>query len=211
MATPEVTPTQVIIGQEEEIWSSGPFHLNKASLHFQRFDGNLSDEIVRINFERGDSASILLVDEEADSVFLVKQFRFPVYAAISKKPEFRSEKAWVIETVAGMIDDGTSEVKVAKKELLEEAGFYLSDNPEYITSVFASPGGSSEIIHIYLGRVNKSNRVSAGGGVAAEGEDIKVLELPFSKAMEMVMVGHICDAKTVIALQSLALKRLNKS
>ena len=203
--------TVVVEKQEESIWSAGPFHLNSASLRFQRFDGKLSDQIVRINFERGDSASILLVYEENDSVFLVKQFRFPVYAAISKKPEFQPEDAWLIETVAGMVDAGYSEVQVAKKELLEEAGFSLDDNPEYIASVFASPGGSSEMIHIYLGRVSKSNRVAAGGGVAAEGEDIQVLELSFDQALEMVASGEICDAKTVIALQNLAMRRLREA
>ncbi len=211
MINPATAPATVVVDKQESIWSAGPFHLNSARLRFQRFDGKLSDPIVRINFERGDSASILLVDEENDSVFLVKQFRFPVYAAISKKSEFQPEDAWLLETVAGMVDAGYSEVQVAKKELLEEAGFSLDDNPEYIASVFASPGGSSEMIHIYLGRVSRSNRVAAGGGVAAEGEDIQVLELPFDRALEMVASGEICDAKTVIALQNLAMRRLREA
>ena len=207
----ETAPATVIVEKQESIWSAGPFHLNSASLRFQRFDGKLSDQIVRINFERGDSASILLIDEDNDSVFLVKQFRFPVYAAISKKADFQPEDAWLLETVAGMVDSGYSEVQVAKKELLEEAGFSLDDTPEYIASVFASPGGSSEMIHIYLARVSRSNRVAAGGGVAAEGEDIQVLELPFNRALEMVASGEICDAKTVIALQNLAMRRLREA
>ena len=211
MMNPETAPATVVVEKQESIWSAGPFHLNSARLRFQRFDGKLSEPIVRINFERGDSASILLVDEENDSVFLVKQFRFPVYAAISKKSEFQPEDAWLLETVAGMVDAGYSEVQVAKKELLEEAGFSLDDNPEYIASVFASPGGSSEMIHIYLGRVSRCNRVAAGGGVAAEGEDIQVLELPFDRALEMVASGEICDAKTVIALQNLAMRRLREA
>ena len=211
MMNPETAPATVVVEKQESIWSAGPFHLNSARLRFQRFDGKLSEPIVRINFERGDSASILLVDEENDSVFLVKQFRFPVYAAISKKLEFQPEDAWLLETVAGMVDAGYSEVQVAKKELLEEAGFSLDDNPEYIASVFASPGGSSEMIHIYLGRVSRCNRVAAGGGVAAEGEDIQVLELPFDQALAMVASGEICDAKTVIALQNLAMRRLREA
>ena len=211
MINPEMAPATVVVEKQESIWSAGPFHLNSARLRFQRFDGKLSDQIFRINFERGDSASILLVDEENDSVFLVKQFRFPVYAAISKKSEFQPGDAWLLETVAGMVDAGYSEVQVAKKELLEEAGFSLDDNPEYIASVFASPGGSSEMIHIYLGRVSRSNRVAGGGGVAAEGEDIQVLELPFDQALEMVASGEICDAKTVIALQNLAMRRLREA
>ena len=207
MTAIKANPAQVIIEKEEEIWSGGPFQLKAASLHFQRFDGKLSERITRVNFERGDSASILLVDQESDCVLLVKQFRFPVYSSISKSSERQPEDAWLIETIAGMVDNGMSEVNVAKKEMLEEAGFALTQEPTHIASVFASPGGSSEIIHIYLGYVTRSDQVSDGGGVVAEGEDIQVLKLSFAQAMEMVASGQIRDAKTVIALQSLALER----
>jgi len=48
--------------------------------------------------------------------------------------------------------------------------------------------------------------VSGGGGMADEGEDTEVVRLPFEKAMAMIKTGEIADAKTVIALQHLALR-----
>lgn len=204
-------PERVVIEEEREAWKGGPFRVNVSRLRYERFNGALSETVTRINFERGDSVAVLLTDRESDVVYLVKQFRYPVYAGLAKKPGFRSSDAWTLEIVAGVIEEGESDIAIARKELREEAGFSLSSDLEHLISVYPSPGGSSEVIHVYLGYVTRDERVARGGGIESEGEDIEVAEMPLTEAMEMISSGRIRDAKTVIALQHLALLRAKQA
>jgi len=63
----------------------------------------------------------------------------------------------------------------------------------------------------FLGEVDCRQRAEEGGGIAAEGEDTQVVVLPFREALDMVARGEISDAKTVIALQHLALLKVGNS
>ena len=185
------------------------FRIVRARLQHWRFDGTIGDPITRINFERGDSVGVLLYDSEEDTVVLVKQFRYPVYASLS--PEQRAgagvEKAWILEIVAGVVDEGRVAAEVADMELLEEAGYIVKGPMQPITAIYPSPGGTSERILIYLAAVDRLSQVAPGGGAAAEGEDIQVVALPLQKAMAMIADGEINDAKSIIALQHLALRK----
>ena len=78
-----------------------------------------------------------------------------------------------------------------------------------ITTMYPSPGGSSERVTLFLGEVDHTQRPGKGGGLQAEGEDIEVVVIPFTKAMSMIKSGEISDAKAIIALQYLALQKLN--
>jgi ADP-ribose pyrophosphatase len=185
------------------------FRIVRATLQYRRFDGRMSDPITRISFERGDSVGVLLYDPEREAVILVRQFRYPVYAGLA--PEARAgegaRRAWLLEIVAGVQDEDLSVREVAHRELLEEAGYTIRGHLQPITTIYASPGGSSERIHLFLGQVDRSQRVGQGGGVAAEGEDTQIVVLPLDEAMAMIARGEICDAKTIVALQYLVLQR----
>ena len=183
------------------------FRVNRATLRYRRFDGHMSEEITRINFERGASAGVLLYDPNEDVVLLTRQFRYPVYASIDpeKVKEGEAKQAWLLEVMAGIIDPGLSAVEIASKELLEEAGYVVQGSYRPITTIYPSPGGSSERIHLFLGLVGHKDRLSTGGGLPSEGEDIQVESLSFQESMMMIARGEISDAKTIIALQHLAL------
>ena len=183
------------------------FRVMKATLRYRRFDGHMSEEITRINFERGDSAGVLLHDPEEDVVLLTRQFRYPVFASIDPEmvKEEGAEQAWLLEVMAGIIDPGLSAVEIASKELLEESGYVVQGGFRPIATIYPSPGGSSERIYLFLGLVDHKDQLSVGGGLPAEGEDIKVESLSFQEAMRMITRGEISDAKTIIALQHLAL------
>jgi len=71
-----------------------------------------------------------------------------------------------------------------------------------------SPGSVTERLYLYVGAYQANERVSDGGGLEAEGEDIEKLELPFAEAMAMLERGEIVDGKTIILLRYLALKAL---
>jgi ADP-ribose pyrophosphatase len=189
------------------------FRVIRATLQHRLFDGRMSSPITRLTFERGDSVGILLYDPQDDTVVFVRQFRYPVYASLA--PEHRNDasaqQAWLLEIVAGVQDVGLTVKDVAHKELLEEAGYQINGDFQLIATVYPSPGGSSERITLFWVQVDSRERVGQGGGVAAEGEDIQLEALPFQEAMAMIARGEICDAKTILALQHLALLKARET
>jgi len=198
-----------ILDQVEDYSLGKLFRIIRATLQYRRFDGQMSEPVTRINFERGDAVGVLLYDPHDDAVILVRQFRYPVYAALAphEREGDGARQAWLLEIVAGVVDEGRSVEEVAERELLEEAGYQVKGELQPITTIYPSPGGSSEHIHLFLGEVDHRQRIGRGGGVVAEGEDTQVAVLPFREAMDMVAGGEIRDAKTIIALQHLALLR----
>ncbi|NLG28594.1 MAG: NUDIX hydrolase, partial [Chloroflexi bacterium] len=88
---------------------------------------------------------------------------------------------------------------------LEEAGYRL-ETLEPLGACYLSPGACTERIHLYLAPISPAQRVAAGGGLPGTGENIRVCALPLAEALAMVTDGRIRDAKTIIALQHLALR-----
>jgi ADP-ribose pyrophosphatase len=203
----DASPWVKILDLAEDYSFGKLFRVIRATLRYRRFDGQMSDPVTRINFERGDAVGVLLYDPQDDAVILVRQFRYPVYASLNPDEHAGdgAKQAWLLEIVAGVQDAGRTIRDVAHKELLEEAGYEVTDELQPITTIYPSPGGTSERIHLFLGEVDYRQRASKGGGVAAEGEDTQIVVLPFPEAMDMVARGDIRDAKTIIALQHLAL------
>jgi nudix-type nucleoside diphosphatase (YffH/AdpP family) len=185
---------------QEEYNYKNVFKILRTRLQHEQFDGTMSAEMERLVFERGNSVGVLLYNTEQDSVLLIKQFRYPAY--INDGP------GWLIEIVAGMQDKGRDAITVAHSELFEEIG-YTIDRLEFLCKFYLSPGGSSEQLSLYLGYVHQAARVSDGGGLTSEYEDIQLLNIPLVEVLAMIERGEICDAKTIIALQQLYLKGLH--
>ena len=175
----------------------GYFKLDQVRLRYQLDDGGMSPAMDRLVFERGDSVAVLLYDRERDTVLLVEQFRYPAFA--------RGDGGWLLEIVAGMLDEGGEGADVARRELVEEAGLAI-DELVHLMDFYPSPGACTERIALYLGYLDQRQRVGAGGGVD-QGEDIRLVELDFQDAWRMVCTNQIRDAKTIIALQHLAMQR----
>ncbi len=175
------------------------FSIEEAVLSHERFDGRMIPAVKRVNFNRGDSVSVLLYAEETDEVVLVEQFRFPVYASYPESE--REGNGWILETVAGVKD--ARGPAVARRELLEETGYALSGALEHLTTIYASPGGSSERIELYLARVSKLEGIRRHAGLDSETEDTCPHTVPFAEALRMVADGRIVDSKTIIALYML--------
>lgn len=197
---------KVIVEEETEEYSFGKlFRVVKAVLRHSKFGGGMSDPVVRLNFERGESVGILLYDPKQDAVVLVRQFRYPVFAGLGAQ-EKRSmpEKAWLLEIVAGVKEPGRDVAEVANQELLEEAGYEVKGELRKIATIYPSPGGTSERITLFLAIADSWNPAGKGGGIVAEGEDTQAVVLPFDQALAMVDRGEIQDAKTLVALQHLA-------
>jgi ADP-ribose pyrophosphatase len=209
-AHPEVcVPRVKILESSVDYAFRDRFRVVRARLQYRRFDGSMSEPITRISFERGDSVGVLLYDTREDAVILIRQFRYPVYARLDsgRGADDGAKGAWLLEVVAGIQEEGETVRDIAHRELLEEAGYTTEGDLEHIATFYASPGGTSERIHLYLGHVDGRSRSGAGGGLIAEGEDTQVVVLPFAEAMAQVARGEIQDAKTIVALQHVALQK----
>jgi len=168
----------------------GFFQLDRYSIEHERFHGGIM-KLEREHVERGKGVAVLLYDEHCDEVLLIEQFR--IGAAVC------DDQAWLIEVVAGMIDEGEDAETAGRRECLEEVG-YQPSSMTYLGKYYSTPGGSSEHITVYLGLVNKSEPIHDGGGIATEHEDIRRFWLPRHEAIEWVKQGKINSGAPILAL-----------
>lgn len=176
----------------------GYFRIDRYHLRHEQFAGGMSDPIVREVFERGQVAAVLPLDPRSERVVLIEQFRTGAYA--------RGWHPWLLECVAGIIERSESAEDVARRETVEEAGCRITELLPISVPFLTSPGACTETVSLFCGRVDAS---TAGGihGLVEEGEDIRVGTWTIDEALELLAAGRIVNAKTIIALQWLALNR----
>jgi ADP-ribose pyrophosphatase len=173
----------------------GYFRIDRYRLRHTLHEGGMSREIVREVFERGHAVGILPFDPGRDEVVMIEQFRIGAYAA--------GAEPWLTEIVAGIIEQGESAEHVARREITEEAGLKVGELWPMVRYL-VSPGGTSEKVELFLGRVD-ARGAEGVHGLDHEEEDIRVFPLPYAEAAAMVEEGKIGNAMTLIALQWLML------
>lgn len=178
----------------EQVLSHNWGRLTRYEIDYRRADGT-SQTLMREVYDRGNAAVILLVDPARETVVLTRQFRFPV--------QLGGDDAALVEACAGLLD-GMAPEACARKEAEEETGYRVGAVVHLFDS-YMSPGSVLEKLSFFMGSYDAGSRISAGGGLAEEGEEIEVLELPLSAAIAMVGAGEIVDAKTIMLLQYAAL------
>jgi len=184
---------------DRETAYQGFFRIDRYRLRHRLYSGGWSGELTREIFERGHAVGVLLYDPERDALVLVEQFRLPAHLA--------GFRAWQLEIVAGIIDrPGESAVDVVRREASEEAGLVIEGKVLPIHRYLTSPGGSTETVSLYCGRVDSSD---AGGihGLADEQEDIKVVVKSYDETMALLRTGKIDNGFTITALYWLAANR----
>ncbi|WES67696.1 ADP-ribose diphosphatase [Superficieibacter sp. HKU1] len=174
---------------------SGFFSLDLYRFRHRLFNGEMSGEVRREIFERGHAAVLLPFDPVRDEVVLVEQIRIAAYDT--------SESPWLLELVAGMIEEGESVEQVARREAEEEAGLNVGRVKKFM-SYLASPGGTSERLSLMVGEVDATTAEGIHG-LADENEDIRVHVVSREQAYQWVEEGKIDNAASVIALQWLQL------
>lgn len=165
--------------------------LDKVKFDFRLKDGSWETQQREV-YDRGNGAVILLYNKEKRSVILTRQLRIPTW--FNGNPD-----GMMIEACAGMLDEKDPE-ECIKRETQEETGYELSEVKK-VMEVYMSPGSVTEILYFFTGSYSDSMKTGKGGGVEDEHENIEVLEIPFEKAMDMIVTGEIKDAKTIMLLQ----------
>ncbi|SDU93461.1 NUDIX domain-containing protein [Pseudomonas mucidolens] len=181
----------------EELLSDNWYLLKKYNFDLRRRDGRWQAQTREV-YDRGNGATILLYNAEQRTVLLIRQFRMPAFV--------NDHHGYLIETAAGLLDNASPEERI-RLEAEEETGYRVG-HVEKVYSAFMSPGSVTERIHFFLGEYQPGDRVSEGGGLEDEGEDIEVLELGVDEAIAMVARGEIVDGKTIMLLQYLELRLL---
>jgi len=182
------------------VLSDNWYTLNKIVFDYKMPNGQWVEQ-ARESYDRGNGAAVLLYNKKKQTVILISQFRMPTYMN-------GNETGFMIEVTAGLLDGDDPQTCVIK-EAEEESGFRVK-KVEKVFEAYMSPGAVTEIVHFYIAAYDDSDKVSEGGGVAAEQEDITVLELDFKKALDMVSNGEIKDAKTIMLLQYLMIHKIMK-
>ncbi len=164
------------------------FKLDAVQYRAERYDGTLGAPTRRLVLERGDSAAALLVSGDGERIWLIEQFRIATQA---------SGPGWLLEVAAGVVADGETPEACIRREVIEETGFEI-ERLEAIGDFYLSPGGASERVHLFVAEVGA--RRQPGGGVAAEGEDIRRVEFGRDELRALWRAGGLHDAKTLIAV-----------
>jgi ADP-ribose pyrophosphatase len=168
----------------------GFFRIDVHSLRHRRFEGGMSDVMVREILERGNAAAVLPYDPRRDEVLLIRQFLPGAF--------FGGHAPRPLQIIAGMAGKDESEEDVARRESVEEAGCSIG-RLERAHAFLPSPGGSSERVVVFCAEADLSG---AGGvhGLAEEHEDIRVEVFPAAEAIRMLDEGRIEAGPAVVAL-----------
>ncbi|MGO9006056.1 MAG: NUDIX domain-containing protein [Beijerinckiaceae bacterium] len=163
--------------------------LEHIKLRRRRFDST-EQELEREIYDIGESASIFLYDPQRACVLLIRQFRLPVFLATGRD--------LLIEVCAGRLQGLDAAARIVE-EVKEETGLAIG-TPRFLFDAFMSPGAYCERMSFFAAPYSAEDRISDGGGLAHEGEDIEVFETTLEEALAMIDRGEIIDAKTILLL-----------
>lgn len=183
---------------DSKVLSDNWYVLRKITYEYTKKDGTKLTQS-REAYDRGNGATILLYNKEQKTVILTRQFRLPTFVN-------GNETGMLIEACAGLLDKDNAEVCI-KRETEEETGYKITDVRK-IFEAYMSPGSVTEILYFFIAEYSNEMKVSKGGGLEHEEENIEVLEFDIEKAMKMIESGEIKDGKTIMLLQYIKLNNI---
>jgi GDP-mannose pyrophosphatase NudK len=181
-----------------EILSEGFKTLQNVSFTYVKDNGKTEQKLNEI-YSGADGVAVLLINTQKQTVILIKQLRIASLLNGNKT-------GMLIEACAGLLDEKDPSAGI-KREIEEETGYKVPEVKK-IFEMYTSPGAITERIHYFIAAYDETMKVSDGGGLDEEKEDIEVLEMPFEEAYNKLMTGEIKDAKTAILLQYAKIEKL---
>lgn len=170
-----------------ELVFDGFLKIYKTIFRYQTFAGPMSRPTERLVMDRGDAAAAVLWDRQAERLILAKQFRI---ATVEDGP------GWLIELVAGAIDEGESGEDAVRREVDEETGYH-ADWIEKISHFYTSPGGMTERMFLFFVEADTPAIPKSG----LDDEDIRTVTMTRAEARAALDQDKIQDAKTIIGLE----------
>lgn len=183
---------------KSEVLSDNWYVLKKITYDYSKADGTKST-LTREVYDRGNGAVILLYNTKQQTVILTKQFRLPTFLN-------GNETGMLIEACAGLLEIENPE-ECIKRETEEETGYQLHAVKK-VFEAYMSPGAVTEILHFFIAEYTPEMKISEGGGLLHEEENIEVIECSIEEAMSKIETGEIKDAKTILLLQYVKLHHI---
>lgn len=180
----------------EQILSDNWYILKKISFEYTTKKGEVQAQS-REAYDRGNGATILLYNKTQQTVILTRQFRLPTFVN-------GNTDGMLTEACAGLLDTDSPEEAI-RRETEEETGFVVSAI-EKVYEAYMSPGSVTEKLYFFIAEYTTNMKTQEGGGI--DDEEIEVIEMPYTNAMNQIKTGEIQDGKTIILLQHLALNRI---
>lgn len=184
---------------KEDMPFKGFFNVKEYTFEHTLYKGGWSQPIKREVFHRGNCVAVILYDPKLDEVIIIEQFRAGAVLLDNQ------EDAWLLEIVAGAMEEGETAESVCHREALEEAGCEIQELIK-INEFFTSPGGTSELLELFCGKVDAS-QVGGIHGLDEEDEDILVTSKSFDEVWDLFQAGKIISAIPIIAIQWLYINR----
>jgi len=137
---------------------------------------------------RHPGAAAVVPMKDDDTVVLIRQFR-------------HAAGGFIYEIPAGKLNPGEDPVACASRELEEEIG-YRAGKLDLLASIFTAPGFADEVIHIYT-----ATGLTQGRQQLDRDEVLEVVPLSLAETVDMIAEGRIRDAKTIVGLQAVYIRR----
>ncbi|MBB4954353.1 nudix-type nucleoside diphosphatase (YffH/AdpP family) [Agrobacterium vitis] len=188
--------TIVTVVEDKLLWN-GWSRLHGVEFDYINSDGKTS-RFNREVLDRKPAVAVLLYNRDRKTTVMVRQFRAPAYVL--------GDMPFLLEVPAGVIDSGEPQ-ETACREVLEETGYTITA-PRFLFTSYMSPGAVAEKMYFFSAEISDAQKLTQGGGLEEEHEDLEVVELPISEALSMIETGEIVDAKTIMLLQWAALNGL---
>ena len=183
---------------DTKVLSDNWYVLRKVTYEYSKKDGTTQTQS-REAYDRGNGSTILLYNKEHKTVIRTRQFRLPTFVN-------GNETGMLIEACAGLLDKDNAEDCI-RRETKEETGYKITEVRK-IFEAYMSPGSVTEILYFFIAEYTNDMKVTDGGGVEHEEENIEVLELDIDQAMNMITTGEIKDGKTIMLLQYIKLNHI---
>ena len=162
--------------------------------HMRGDDGKQFRRLVE---DHGNGVAVLPYCPEKRTALIIRLPRAPVL--------YSGQTEHLIEAPAGLQDEGETAEQAVRREAEEEAGLRLSAL-EPVGRIWTMPGISTEQMALYLAAYAPSDRISAGGGLDEENENITVEEMPLAELARLADANQLTDMRTLVLLQTLRIR-----
>ena len=161
----------------------GFFSVEEHDLSYRKFNNQQSSILTRSALISSDAVIVLPYDPVNDRILLIEQFRSGPYVKGDKNP-------WVLEPIAGLIDEGETPESAGIREAQEEAHLEIK-RLELVARSYPSPGISTEFFHQYIGIVELLDSSNLIAGLSSENEDIRSHIFEYEQFFEMIERGKV--------------------
>lgn len=103
-------------------------------------------------------------------------------------------KNWLYELPAGTLKKNEDPLEAAKRELLEETGYFAEEIRE-MYKFYPSPGISTELMYVFVAK-----KLIKGRQKLEKDEVLEIVKMKLKEAIEMIKNKEIIDGKTALAL-----------